>query len=170
MIYTGIGARKTPCDILIAMTQVGEYMAKAGHTLRSGGAQGADRAFEIGCDYKSIGKKVIYLPIKGWQKHNSCFHDVCHQAMVLASKFHPKWDALPTFSKLLMGRNSYQILGFDLDTPTDFVVCWTPKGEVVGGTGQALRMAKAFKIPIINFGSGSLSEINEKLMDILGET
>lgn len=159
MIYTGIGARKTPGNILHSMVQVGEYMAYNGHTLRSGGAQGADRAFEIGCDYKSIGTKEIFLA-----------YEVSSEAMTLASKFHPAWKNLSPYVKKLMGRNSFQILGRDLDTPTGFVICWTPDGKIVGGTGQALRMANYYEIPIINFGSASFVEIDKRLMDILGET
>lgn len=183
MIYTGIGARKTPCPILNAMVQVGEYMYNAGHTLRSGGAQGADRAFEIGADY-SFGRKrnsrnlcklkdppelkEIYLPIKDWQGNISPLYTVSHEAMIIASKYHPRWDPLPTFVKLLMGRNSYQLLGLNLKTPTDFIVCWTPGGKVVGGTGQALRMAAAYGIPIFNLGSAPLEEMNERIQHFLG--
>lgn len=168
MIYTGIGARKTPGYILHAMVGVAEWMAKNGHTLRSGGAQGADRAFEIGCDHKSIGKKEIYLPVKGWQGNDSKHHNVSYEAMNMASAFHPKWDALPTFVKLLMGRNSYQVMGLDLNTPTDFIVCWTPDGHIVGGTGQALRMAAHYGIPVFNLGSASLEEMNERIQRFLG--
>ena len=167
MIYTGIGARKTPGDILNAMVQVGEHMAKEGHTLRSGGAQGADRAFEIGCDYKSIGTKEIYLPVKGFQGNNSSLYFVTQDAMNVAAKFHPRWDALPTFVKLLMGRNAYQMLSIDLKTPTTFVICWTPDGKVVGGTGLALRMADYYDIPVLNFGALTLDEMNNKLEAIL---
>jgi hypothetical protein len=39
-------------------------------------------------------------------------------------------------------------------SPVDFIVCWTPYGEVTGGTGQALRIAKANEIAIYNFGVG----------------
>lgn len=51
-----------------------------------------------------------------------------------------------------MARNSYQILGQDLsfDNSSRFVVCWTPGGEEVGGTSQAIRIAKYYGIPIFN--------------------
>lgn len=169
MIYTGIGARKTPGDILHAMVQVGEYMAKAGHILRSGGAQGADRAFEIGCDYKSVGRKEIYLPWQHFEKHSSDLFHISQKAMDVVALFHPAWDRLSNGAKLMMARNSHQILGIDLKTPSDFVVCWTPGGKVVGGTGQALRLAAHYEIPIINFGDISLDQANYLLMKILGE-
>jgi len=33
-----------------------------------------------------------------------------------------------------------------------FVVCYTHQAQVIGGTGQALRIAMDKKIPIINLG------------------
>ena len=166
MIYTGIGARKTPGAILHAMVQVGKYMAKTGHTLRSGGAEGADKAFQFGCDFKSIGKKQVFLPWPGYNHQDSEYNYVCQEAMVIASQFHPAWGNLSPAVKKLMGRNCYQILGPNLDNPSDFVICWTPKGAVIGGTGQALRMAIHYEIPIINFGNLSLDEVNEQLQEM----
>ena len=166
MIYVGIGARATPDHILEAMESMGRFMAEHGHTLRSGGARGADQAFEIGCDQRS-GTKEIYLPHKGFQGSRSPLFGSCREARMIASKYHPKWDALGSYVRDLMARNSYQILGKDLKTPADFVVCWTPGGREVGGTSQAIRIAKDYDIPVINLGSDTLSEAEEKVMKIL---
>lgn len=178
MIYTGIGARKTPGDILHAMVQVGEFMYNAGHTLRSGGAQGADRAFEIGAD-RSFGLKrnaqerdpltlkEIYLPAPGWNGNDSPLYNVGQDAERVASLFHPAWDRLSPFVRKLMGRNAYQMLGLDLDTPTNFVICWTLNGAVIGGTGLALRMATYYGIPVVNMGNLSLSQVNDRLQVLL---
>lgn len=185
MIYTGIGSRKTPGNILHSMVQVGEFMYNAGHTLRSGGAQGADRAFEIGAD-QAFGKarnarfgdvdaidipelKEIYLPAYKWCGSDSPFYGVCEDAQRVAALFHPTWDRLSYFVKKLMGRNAYQILGHDLKTKTDFVVCWTPDGRITGGTGLALRMAVYHGIPVLNFGNLTLDEMNERLEHLLEE-
>ena len=46
--YTGVGSRETPSDILEVMESVGYALASQGWTLRSGGAVGADQAFERG--------------------------------------------------------------------------------------------------------------------------
>ena len=179
MIYCGIGARKTPGNILHAMVQVGKYMYDTGHTLRSGGAQGADRAFEIGADRQfglhtneARGEyvpdlKEIYLPVQGFNGSSSPFFTVSQEAMDVAALFHPAWDRLSPFSKKLMGRNTYQMLGANLKTKTDLVFCWTPKGEMVGGTGQALRMAAYYGIPVFNLGSASLGTMNERILDFL---
>ncbi len=174
MIYAGIGARKTPGNILHAMIQVGTYMAAEGHVLRSGGAPGADHAFEIGCDFNRGGNtahlKKIYLPWERFENHNSTRCGVSREAMDVAALFHPGWSHLGQSARLLMGRNSYQILGTDLKTKADFVVCWTLGGQIIGGTGQALCMALFYEIPVINFGSAPLNIINDRLMRVLENT
>ena len=52
-----------------------------------------------------------------------------------------------------MARNICQVLGEDPTDPSGYskvVVCWTPKGGIIGGTGQALRIAKRYDIPVLN--------------------
>jgi predicted Rossmann fold nucleotide-binding protein DprA/Smf involved in DNA uptake len=48
-IFTGIGSRKTPPEILAQIEKIAEIAAASGWTLRSGGAEGADTAFFAGC-------------------------------------------------------------------------------------------------------------------------
>lgn len=166
MIYTGIGSRETPSDIKEKMTSLARYMASWGHTLRSGGAPGADRAFELGCIDKN-GKMEIYLPYRGFRGNESLLFGSTKEARLLTSKFHPNWPNLGCTGRDFMARNAYQVLGLDLKTPTDFIVCWTPEGKVVGGTGQALRMADHYRIPVFNFGSMSLDEMDKAITSIL---
>ena len=47
--YAGIGSRNTPKEVLDVFESIGKYLALQGFVLRSGGADGADRAFERGC-------------------------------------------------------------------------------------------------------------------------
>jgi len=72
--------------------------------------------------------------------------------VVLAEKYHPKWDALSYAGRLLIARDVYQVLGLDFKTPVRFIVCWTPGGLMKGGTAQALRMANDLYIPVLNLG------------------
>ncbi len=46
--YSGIGSRETPDDIIDVMKQLGKKLADQGWILRTGGAKGADQAFELG--------------------------------------------------------------------------------------------------------------------------
>jgi hypothetical protein len=49
-----------------------------------------------------------------------------------------------------MGRNTHQVLGKDCMTPCHMIVCWTSDGKPSGGTGQAIRIAEYYRIPILN--------------------
>jgi hypothetical protein len=146
--YTGIGSRQTPPEILSVMTDIARFLAETGYVLRSGGASGADTAFESGVLY--IDKKEIYLPWKGFNGNKSTLYEVSDEAMDIAAKFHPVWDKLSQGARRLMGRNCYQVLGVDLYVPSDFVLCWTKGGKEVGGTALAMRLAKEFGVPVYN--------------------
>ena len=86
---------------------------------------------------------------------------------MLAKEYHPNWEMLGDVGRHFMGRNMYQVLGADLKTPTGFIICWTPGGKTVGGTGQAIRVAKDHNIPIFNLGSMSLTDVSDKITMLL---
>lgn len=151
-IYAGIGSRKTPDSVLETMYYGAQQLADLNFTLRSGAAAGADSAFEAGCDMVG-GSKEIYLPWKGFQGHSSHLHTPTDEALKMAAKFHPNWGACSYGARKLHARNCHQILGIGLDTPADFVICWTPNGSGSGGTGQALRIAQSHGIPIFDLGA-----------------
>jgi hypothetical protein len=144
--YSGIGSRETPEDILNIMSKIAIFLSKQNFLLRSGGADGADSAFESGCD-KVRGKKEIYLPWKNFNKNPSKDYYVSAAALSLAEKYHPTWASLSHGARLLHGRNCYQVLGLELNTPSSFIICWH-KG--FGGTMQAVRLAKSYRVPVYN--------------------
>ena len=43
----------------------------------------------------------------------------------------------------------FQVLGVSLDSPAEFVLCWTADGEASGRTGQALRIAASHGLPVV---------------------
>lgn len=134
--YAGIGSRKTPSYILNKMTNLAKELDTKGYILRSGGAAGADSAFEEGSNNKEI----------------FTASDTTDEALELSSKFHPNWGACSDYAKKLHGRNAMIVLGKDLKTPVDFIVCWTKDGKISGGTGQALRIAEFYNIKVYNYG------------------
>jgi hypothetical protein len=150
--YAGIGSRETPKDYLDAFELIGEYLAKKDYILRSGAAQGADQAFERGCD-KANGKKEIYLPWFGFEGSKSSLVVTNTEAFEIASKYHPRWDYLSQGAQKLQARNSYQVLGWNLNMPSQFIICWTKGGKGQGGTGQAIRIAQYYNIPILDAGN-----------------
>lgn len=155
LIYAGIGSRRTPDEVLWQMDELGTALARAAWTLRSGGAPGADQAFEAGCD-RAAGAKEIFVPWSGFEGRISgapgVYVGVGPRALELAKLYHPAWDRCSRGAQLLHGRNGYQVLGWRLDNPCTLVICWTPDGRLEGGTAQALRIAQAFKIPVMNLG------------------
>lgn len=142
-IYTGIGSRQTPRNILDLMTKTAKLLASNGWTLRSGGAEGADSAFEAGAGEN----KEIYLPWKNFNGSQSILYDIKFEAKEIAKKYHPAWNKLNKFGRLFHSRNVYQVLGYDLNLPTKFILCYH---EGRGGTLQACRIAEDLQIPIIN--------------------
>lgn len=151
-IYSGIGSRQTPAEVLHLMRRIALVFDHLGWTLYSGHAPGADQWFESGST-----RKKIFLPWKGFEGSDSVYvHDFGSANGKTAEKtvdiFHPAPFRLTATARALMARNCYQISGWS-HTPqelTDLVVCWTPRGEIVGGAGQAIRIALSCDIPVVN--------------------
>lgn len=167
-IYAGIGSRKTPGttfweknfgdplpehkDVWLIMYRLGYWMGKHGWTLRSGAASGADTAFEGGAKRAGTARE-IFIPWRSFSKDPDHIVDIPDGAYPIAQEFHPAWDRLSDAVRTLMARNVCQILGQDLSTPVDRVICWTPGGSGSGGTGQAIRIARHYGITVRDLGN-----------------
>lgn len=162
LTVTGVGSRDIPYDALREVYRVGVRFGQAGATLRSGRARNTDTAFEEGV-LSGGGSIEIYLPgpsfggrsaggpyidatkLKNWDK-----------AMELAQSVHPNWNAVlkarSDFTLRAHTRNAFQVLGRDLNTPADVLVCWAPPtlSGVKGGTNTAWQIAKLWDIPRFN--------------------
>lgn len=163
--FAGIGTReeKLPEESERMLVDVSAALCEAGWGLRSGAATGSDAACERGCD-RVGGAKQIFLPFKGFNGHKSPLYSYTEAHEELVRRFHPAPDKLIFFDKRrgrtndfgwkAMIRNGSQVLGHDLDDPSKAILCYTPKGAVTGGTGQALRIAMApeYNIPVHNLG------------------
>lgn len=178
--YAGIGSRQTPKEVLDVMTNIASYLEKNNWILRSGGAIGADSAFEKGVSEPEH-KEIFYANDISTNKYGNA--DI---ALKLVDAFHPAPSKLSQYARYLMARNSYQVLGTDLvlknntlefSSPSDLIICWTKDGKEIGGTSQAMRIAKYAGIPIINLGNSKTLEIttnslrdntlNEYLLDLI---
>lgn len=149
--YAGIGSRETPSAVLDIMAAVASVMATRSWVLRSGGAAGADSAFERGARAAS-GAMEIFLPWRGFNGNPSQLYGATAEAHEIASQHHPVWDRLKPAVKKLHARNVHQILGRELRSPVRLVICYTLGGRGGGGTGQALRVARAHGIRIDDLG------------------
>lgn len=163
--YAGIGSRDAPTEVLRAFENIAEQLALEGFILRSGGAKGADKAFETGCD-RVGGQKEIFLPWRGFEGSTSNLVVCNNRAFEIAKRFHPNWYNMTFGGQKLQARNSHQVLGWDLETPSSFIICWTMNGSGRGGTGQAIRIAKHYNIPVFDAGSYACVE---KMMEELKE-
>lgn len=144
--YAGIGSRETPENILLLMQAFGKFYSKD-YILRSGGAKGADSAFERGCDLGKGKKEIFYA---NNTKGTLISEDVLIKAREIAASVHPAWDRCDEYTRKLHTRNVCQILGADLCTPVDFSICWTKGGGFTGGTAIAMRVAERNGIPVVN--------------------
>ncbi len=150
LIYAGIGARSSPAPVQAQMKLIAEQLAPTGWLLRSGHADGADKAFERGANLKEI-----HLPWKGYNKAplsdpSYIIPRASQDVESIAAAHHPVWDRLTTAVKLMMCRNVTIILGSDLESHAKMVICWTPNAALVGGTAHGIRVANGFDIPVFN--------------------
>lgn len=162
--YAGIGSRQTPSEILALMEEIAKKLAEKGLVLRSGGAEGADRAFERGVDYWHTFLRANEGPIPKEIFYARDIDDGGQPAMLainMAKKYHPVWDRLNPFVRKLHARNAFQIMGKDMKSPALFVICWTRDGCIhhtnrtiyTGGTGTAISIASMNGIPVFNLAN-----------------
>jgi hypothetical protein len=160
--YTGTGDPQTPYHICKLMEEIAQALSDAGYTLRSGHGPGADQAFEAGAEENA----QIFLPWPQFEKRNPIHADAFKllqyttEARRMAAAAHPFWSKLKDSTKDLITRDYHEILGVNLDRPSDFMICWTRDGAIsgaetghgTGGTGQAIRIAEQHGVPIYNLG------------------
>lgn len=172
--YAGIGSRETPDEVCDRMTAIALKLAGT-WTLRSGGADKADESFAVGA-LEAFGDVEIYLP---WPTFNNfSAEDPDDDAIVarwkpqpeaheIAALFHPVWDTLRSSVRCLHARNVHQVLGMDVTKPdlSRFVVCWTKNASGGGGTGQALRIAEHYDVPVFDLASSEARERIERWLE-----
>lgn len=152
--YTGVGSRETPQEVMFTISELARDLRLFGYVLRSGGAQGADTAFAEGAGSESH----IYTPWRGFVSGKAQLAAPTIDAYRLAATVHPAWSRLSGGARALHARNCHQVLGDDLKTPSDFLICWTADGctsertrtKNTGGTATAIVLADRNGIPVFN--------------------
>lgn len=169
--YAGIGSRKTPREVLALMSQLASKLEGQGYILRSGGATGADQAFQAGVQNPLL--MEIYLPwegFSGFSEESAGIVDASkiiawEQARAMVLDRHPAGNTLQESAIALLARNTFQVLGKDLKTPSDFVIAWTPGGRLEGGSGYTLQLAQDWGIQVRNLGSPDVLERAKQFLD-----
>jgi hypothetical protein len=168
--YAGIGSRSTPPPVLALMHQLASRLASIGSVLRTGGAPGADQAFQAGAA-DSAGEVELYLPWPGFEGfEQATLVRPSAAAFDVAARHHPFWSGMRRGARALHARNSHQVLGASLDRPCGIIVCWTRDGSLdgssrsAGGTGQALRLAADRGVPVLNLAIEPHRELIERFV------
>lgn len=166
--YTGVGSRETPYYVLPLMTYTAKVLDKLGYTLRSGGASGADCAFEVGSNNHAIYSiNKNHKPISG---KPSIIPDLePYRKLVSECCLHYK-NIRNQNVKDLHTRNVCQVIGHNPNEiiKSDFLICYTYNGEHIGGTTTAIRCAERFDIPVFNFGKyATIEEMQVHLKEFL---
>ena len=93
--------------------------------------------------------------------------DLISETERIASEVHPAWDRCNEWARGMHSRNCHQILGYDLQSPVDAVICWTPDGAVVGGTATALKLSMKYDIPVFNLGVSDKESVLNDIKNFL---
>lgn len=155
-VFAGVGSRETPEDIGLVMCAIGRKLTDAGWVLSSGGAEGADMAFESGVRVGEKGKRVL-LPYSGFNGNKSTLTNIKPEAFEIAERVHPAWHNCKDFARKAHARNAHQVLGLSLNDPVQMTICWTKDGAVdaasahnAGGTRTAIVISAEHGVPVFN--------------------
>lgn len=180
MIVTGVGSRKTPHETLDQARQLAALLVRKGHHIRTGEARGMDQAFRDSVDHVDPSCKTVYTARDSrWCATRGKEYIACPEsplwghAMAIASSHHPNWEAVKRnhWALMLHSRNPFQVLGEDLNSPSDALIFWAPpigtEGRCQGGTNTAVATALEWDIPVYNL---YYPETFDKLIDTIEKT
>lgn len=154
-----VGSRKAGMKIMERYKPLVLEYERRGYILRSGNAYGFDKII----NYVHPASREIYLPYAdfgGEAEGNimipSEFSNYS-KAVEIVRKLHPNRNLSDIHIRYL-ARDVYQVLGKDLNTPSEIVYCWSEDGaekleeitEKTGGTAMAIRVALNYHIPVVN--------------------
>lgn len=173
--YAGIGSRKLSAP---EQTVIYKLSAQLSHkfVVYSGNANGADITFQRG----SGSNCIVFLPYykfnineyDAWKHSIDCFVvGESEEGIKAANELHPAPHNLNWKSMPMMARNYHQIMGYKQYPIVEFVVCCADRdkhGNIIGGTGQACRIADREGIPVINIRDKNWNdELNKCLLNII---
>lgn len=141
--YTGTGSKTAPWEVLLLMYHLAQRLAAAGYWLRTGMVTNPNRAFRQGA-----GSRHVVCGPEG----------VTTGAMMLAETYHPTWDRCDGRARKFHACGVHQVLGQELDRPSEFVVVWTADGCTThaertvrtGAPATAISIADSYAIPVFN--------------------
>ena len=138
-LYAGVGSREGFSHIQgLNIAKVPTKLSRLGFKLRSGGARGLDKIFELNHDgpMEIITAKETIPPMA---------YDIDKEFVK------GDWDSFGPYVQSLMARNSLIFLGRDLITHVAFSVLWSPATLMdYGGSAMGMRLCEGYGIPYFN--------------------
>ena len=164
-VYAGVGARKTPGPVLERMRDMATDLAGRGWHLRTGGARGADDAFACAVPAE---RRTVFIPWRGYNgwdgsEGRALAVGELEALRAAAAAHHPAWQRCAPKVRDLHARNVAILMGADMREPVNAMVCWTENGRVQGGTGMAIRLARHYRIPVLNLAALDAREAMDRL-------
>lgn len=182
--YTGVGSRNLTPSQLSLLEEIGKALASKGFTLRSGGADGTDIAFQKGACSVNPTKTEIWIP---WKTFNSLplsqgslsqanYVTISQEQTEKAGQWlcdtgiMPWWSNCKQSVQKLHSRNVHQVVGNE-DTssaPLSKVCIYAAEEDendnVKGGTRTAVMASRFLNIPTYNI---LIDEQKDKLLRLL---
>ena len=170
LVYAGIGSRATPPETLRDMTIMAAWLARRGWHLHSGGAAGADSAFAAGAPGRAP-HRVPALARISRLRRAGLPHPLARAHAHLPRHRRRPASHVATAARpppgLCMPETPRSCWARTADTtPVHAVVAWTERGLISGGTGQGIRIARRYDIPVLNLGSMTPRAVCERLEEI----
>ena len=177
--YTAVGSRETPAAVGKLMREIASGLERRGYVLRSGAALGADSAFEDGvtthkeifvpwdgflaATYRRVAGKAYVSPEergKRYREEPGIFvledlplrKEAEELAAWVATLDGRDFSTYRSGTRALHVRDVYQVLGRDLRSPAQFLICYAPVegGSIKGGTKVAYEVARRYGVPTYN--------------------
>jgi len=143
MAYAGIGSRKITEEERVIIENLAEQLSK-------NFLLGSQKKCVLTLPWHSF-NHLHYDPKNARQSHAVGKEEAGQKAI---DRLHPVADKLSYGARLCLSRNYYQIHGLDENLPpVKFVVCCAntnANGEIIGGTGHAVRIASELGVPTFN--------------------
>lgn len=159
-----VGSRETPFVVLKWIEETGAALARAGYTIRSGNAPGADQAWARGANSVDPTKVELCLPWEGFEARAIVSGNIVRR---IRSTDHKYYDAVkethPAFGHLsaaalnlharnaMIGDGAYLMLG-----------SLNPSKPGGGGTGGAFRIAQRYGVITMNVADALVRETIDK--------
>lgn len=168
--YVGGGNPDAPPHILQKMEDLARELELHGYTLRAGGLDGPESAFENGASKL----KEIHLPWKGFNNKDSSFTFTSNRAKEIASQYHNAYKGLKPAIQTILAKNVRVVTGKDLKSPALFAIVWSEDGAEsnreksmkTGNVGHLIAVADSMRIPIFNLGKPDAEERLRRYLDI----